>query len=762
MFITPLKHSFRLLAVLLLVSAALYGVLAWQVEKREQVTHLARLANFTARAADQFFDRYASGLSLLAADLRDRGALDHPQAAKALLQRFQRANPDIAALVVMDAGQRVLIRSMAEAVRMPGPGGQGIAAACRLDSMKDGFNIGRPIFGPVLKEWVIPLYYPIRDAQGRIRFILGASLPLSHQQAIWNHIDLPGNMVLGLVRNDGYRQSLWPARGDPAYLYGHRPRGPLLEAIQKNPGRKQGVYQGRVKGFGSWDRLGAYSRLSHHPLTAFVSVPISVVWQEWLDTVHVPFLLIALLFIGGFGVYRWNLSVHAALERERKNAQERLTHLAHYDTLTGLPNRTLLNDRLQQDLTHAERHGRRLALLFCDLDGFKPVNDTLGHEAGDRVLREVAQRLQSAVRDGDTVARVGGDEFVVILADMAEAADAVPLVQKMLQIFSPPFSPLGEDFFITCSIGVSVYPDDAQDARALLKNADLAMYQAKEQGKNRYQFFAAEMNRHALERLHLENDLRHALARRDLALYYQPRVDSRSGGVLGVEILLRWRHPDGQVLASPDFMPLLEKTGLVAELGDWILHNACTQARQWQQPGLPPLGLAVKLFACQLRENDLAARITAILEATRFPPALLELEISERVMLKSPAGHLDTLRAIKALGVRIAIADFGAGYSELAGVRDLPVDILHIDSALARKLSGTGPDAAITGAILDLAQALHLDVMAEGSGSPVPGASRWQHADDRMRSFRYGAPLSAEEMDVFLQARRDGQAVGSV
>ena len=440
----------------------------------------------------------------------------------------------------------------------------------------------------------------------------------------------------------------------------------------------------------------------------------------------------------------------------RKDMEARLVHLASHDALTGLPNRNLLADRLSQALISATRHRRAAAVLFLDLDRFKFINDSLGHSMGDRLLQVVAERLSACVREGDTVARLGGDEFVIILEDMARPRDAALLAQKMLDRFTLPFrveDPVTgtQKFYFTASIGISLYPGDGEDAQTLLKNADVAMYRAKEHGGNNYQFFTAEMDTRARKRLSLENALHHALEQEQFVLHYQPQVELATGRVLGVEALLRWRHPEQGLIAPAEFIPLLEETGFIIPVGEWVLRTACAQHRAWREAGLPPLRMAVNLSARQLRHEHFVDTVAAALADAGMDPDGLELEITESAVMQQVEASLETLRRIHALGVQLSMDDFGTGYSSLGHLKLLPIDTVKIDQSFVRDIPGDENDAAIAQAIIVLTHGLQLKVIAEGVETKEQLEFLRAHGCDAMQGYLFSRPLPADEITSLLK-----------
>ncbi|MGA2366217.1 MAG: EAL domain-containing protein, partial [Steroidobacteraceae bacterium] len=405
----------------------------------------------------------------------------------------------------------------------------------------------------------------------------------------------------------------------------------------------------------------------------------------------------------------WQLARSRASETEAKlNYARRVEYLAYYDGLTALPNRSLFNKLLSQAISQAQRHHRQLAVAFIDLDRFKQINDTLGHEAGDELLKQVASRLKGCLRDGDTVARLGGDEFVVLLTELAEEKYAATVAQKIITMIANPFVLLGQEFRVTASIGISTYPTDGLDEQTLTKNADIAMYQAKEDGKNQFQFYSEALNANSLERLTLESSLRHALERHEFRLEYQAKREMVHGQITGMEALLRWQHPDLGLVAPMQFIPVAEETGLIVPIGKWVLQTACLQNVAWQKQGLPRLSIAVNLTACQFGDEHLLRDVASILESTGMEASLLELEIHESLLIRDIERTLRILTQLKALGVRIAIDDFGTGYSSLASLQRFPLDTIKIDRSYIRDVGTYAADSSLMKAIIAMGKNLSL------------------------------------------------------
>jgi diguanylate cyclase (GGDEF)-like protein len=391
-----------------------------------------------------------------------------------------------------------------------------------------------------------------------------------------------------------------------------------------------------------------------------------------------------------------------------------MIHSAQHDFLTGLPNRMLLNDRVAQAIILALRHTKKVAMLFLDLDGFKHINDSLGHEIGDKLLQSVTKRLIDCVRFSDTVSRQGGDEFVVLLSEMEHSEDAAITARRMLHVVAEGHSIDQHDLHVTTSIGVSVYPDDGLDAVTLIKNADTAMYQAKENGRQSYQFFRPAMNVRAVERQSIEESLRRALERQEFALHYQPKVDLKTGGITGAEALLRWTHPVRGLISPAEFIPVAEDCGLILPIGKWVLHEACKQARAWLDAGLPPITMAVNISAMAFRDDGFLDGVFAILTETGLDPRFLELELTESVLMKRAESAASVLQKLRARGVRVAVDDFGTGYSSLSYLRKFSIDALKIDQSFVRQITTTPDDTAIVTAVVSMGRSLKLRVIAEG------------------------------------------------
>jgi diguanylate cyclase (GGDEF)-like protein/PAS domain S-box-containing protein len=430
---------------------------------------------------------------------------------------------------------------------------------------------------------------------------------------------------------------------------------------------------------------------------------------------------------------------------ERQQAEERVRHMANHDALTGLPNRRLLHDRLRQAIALAHRHKQRVAVMFLDLDRFKHNNDSLGHAAGDTLLQEVSQRIGAALREGDTVARLGGDEFVIVLPELEDANAAAVVAHKLTEVFAAPFVLGSAELRVTPSIGIAVYPDDGEDPETLTRNADTAMYHAKDMGRNNHQFFTEQMNVAAAKRFALESRLHRALDRGELLLHYQPRIAIDSGRACGFEALLRWQHPEQGMVSPATFIPVAEETGLIVPIGEWVLKEACRQHMAWRAAGLPPQQVAVNLSPRQFRQPRLADTIGRILAETGMEPAYLALEITEGSLMQMTAHTFSTLEALHGLGVGLSIDDFGVGYSSLNYLKRFPVDQLKIDQSFVRDIATDPDDAAIVSAIIGLAHNLKMSVVAEGVETEEQLAYVSACGCIEAQGYYFSQPLPADE-----------------
>jgi diguanylate cyclase (GGDEF)-like protein len=428
-----------------------------------------------------------------------------------------------------------------------------------------------------------------------------------------------------------------------------------------------------------------------------------------------------------------------------------MTHSAQHDFLTGLPNRMLLNDRVSHAITLAPRHEKKVAVLFLDLDGFKHINDSLGHPTGDKLLQSIAQRLVGCVRLSDTVSRQGGDEFVVLLSEIEQAEDAAVAARRMLDSVAEAHSIDQHDLHVTTSIGVSVCPDDGLDAETLIKNADTAMYQAKENGRQSYQFFKPAMNVRAVERQFIEESLRRALERQEFTLHYQPKVNLNTGKITGAEALIRWTHPTRGPVSPGQFIPVAEDCGLILPIGNWVLREACLQAQAWVDAGLPFSTMAVNISAIQFRDENFLEGISAVLKNSGLDPRSLELELTESVLMKHAESAESVLETLRARGVQVAVDDFGTGYSSLSYLRKFPIDALKIDQSFVRQITTVPDETTIVTAVISMGRSLKLRVVAEGVETQEELSFLQAHHCDEAQGYYFSRPVPPQQFAKLLE-----------
>ena len=429
----------------------------------------------------------------------------------------------------------------------------------------------------------------------------------------------------------------------------------------------------------------------------------------------------------------------------------RMSHLASHDPLTDLPNRLLLSDRLARALALAHRHQRRLAVLFLDIDRFKHINDSLGHLLGDELLRVVGREVTMCVRSSDTVSRHGGDEFVVVLSELEHAEDAAVGAQKIIAALAGPFTIAGHELHITVSIGISVYPDDGEDAEMLLKTADMALYHAKEQGRDCYQFFKPDLNLRAVERQSIEAGLHNALARREFELFYQPQMNLKTGAIVGAEALIRWRHPDRGLVEPAQFVPIAEDCGLIGPIGRWVVHEACRQAQAWQDAGLRPIPVSVNISALEFRNKGFLRNVVDILNETCLDPHYLQIELTESVLMANVESTNSVLHALKSLGVQLAIDDFGTGWSSLSYLRHLPIDALKVDKSFVQEITSSSDAAPIVSAVISLGKSLNRRVIAEGVETRDQLTFLQAEGCCEAQGYYLGRPLIAQQLAQVLK-----------
>jgi len=476
-------------------------------------------------------------------------------------------------------------------------------------------------------------------------------------------------------------------------------------------------------------------------------------WRSWWF--YLSFTIGSIIIIIVITLYLTRLNSEIQQRKQAKNELNKknafIEHQAHYDVLTKLPNRVLFNDRLSQAIKKSKRNDEKFALLFIDLDRFKPINDSLGHEIGDKVLQSIAKRLDNLVRNEDTLARLSGDEFCILMPGLNKVQDASLLAQKVLMSFSEPINVYEHSLYVSGSIGISLYPEDDTNAINLLKYADAAMHKAKQEGRNNFQYYSSEMTVLALEHVVMETNLRQAIQKNEFIVYYQPQIDGRSGKLIGMEALIRWQHPTMGIISPAKFIPLAEETGLIIELDQWVMKTAMTQIVAWYQQGLNPGVLALNLAIKQLQQKNFIDMLVSMLNKTKCQPEWLELEVTESQIMINPKNAIAILNKISDMGIELAIDDFGTGYSSLSYLKKLPIDKLKIDQSFVKDLPSDENDAGISRAVIALAKSLNIKVIAEGVETKAQKEFLVQNDCFNIQGYFYSKPISADEMTAFMQ-----------
>jgi diguanylate cyclase (GGDEF)-like protein len=880
---------FGLLVLLLLGVAAAYIDFSWHAVKRERLADLRNLVELGAVSSEMFLQRYSERASILAEDVTLHGGAQHPAALRARLLRHQAADPNLAGVYAFRADGSLIASTTEETASAPAHSSDAVFREDLAQVLtSDGPVIGRARFGSRVDDWILPVRVRVVDAQSRASLVLSLVVPLARHQAIWQGLSLPERWGIGLLRDDGYLQSRFPAPPDARQAFLERHEGVLLDTLERENFPAAGSVEGPGTFFSGDKVIVAYKRLDRFPITVYMRMPASEVWKAWLRHMQVPALLfgvslLAIVFAGLWAVrqqqareserdaaehslrasasalrrqsvlleqsqraaqigaweldvgsdelywtdqtYRvhevtpedytptwessleffasdsapfireamrralahgesWDLELQLITFRnrriwvrstgaaemaqgkatrvwgsfqditQRRRSEEQIIRLAHYDELTGLANRNLFNSHLSHAMNRAARNDASLGVLFIDLDRFKTINDALGHDVGDEVLQIVARRLSEGLRASDILARLGGDEFVVIAEDVTDRDAITALAQKLLSAVDEPVAVRGQEFVLTASIGISIFPRDGREPQTLIKNADIAMYRAKEQGRNCMQFYSEQMGSANVDRLALETQLKKAAAEcSQFVLHYQPRVSLQGGRITGVEALVRWMNPERGLVPPAQFIPLAEELGLIGNIGDWVLRAAASQAMQWRKAGLGPIRVAVNISAQQFYAAGFLDGLNAALKETGLDPGALELEITESVMMQRSQQVAELLTAVRTLGVHLSVDDFGTGYSSLAYLKRLPIHYLKIDRSFVHDVPGDADDVSIVRAVIALAHSLRMQVVAEGVENEAQLEFLRAEGCDEIQGYLVSRPVPPEQIPEFLAAR---------
>ena len=743
--------SFMLLASLALGAYSLYS---WQRAEQEVRDNLNTLAIFLATVSQSFFDSLGNGLESLGHSLEKSNVLDNPETVRDEMLLFQSRYPEVKAMVIFAPDGRMLLNTAVEpGKRLPDfrTDPPYIKQLLADFAQTDRYTVGAPEYGKALKRWRFALRHVVRGADGRPRFLLQAAVPLEQEGSFLHQFPVPASSVIGLLRADGYHQARWPVQ-DASTIYGQPSKGPAFRMIRQYPELKTGHFSG----MSYWQehagkRLGVFTALSKAKMYAYVSVPADYVWRLWWRH-NQPVIIVSLLFLGLFGFMAYRITL-----REQSHRWE-LIDQSRRDALTGLPNRSAVEDAIQQCIQLSQGTSNHFTVLFLDIDHFKDVNDSFGHTVGDQLLIEITKLIQGVLRGDDMLARLGGDEFLIVLPTSGSDL-TLQITQRLMQAFQTSIAVGEHDLRVTPSIGIAIYPEHGEDVGTLLKHADTAMYEAKHDGRNAFIFYAEKMGERVRQRVELEHALREAIRLGAFHLLYQPVVDLSTGRVVGAEALVRWTLPNGEVVLPADFIGVAEDSGLILQIGEWVLNNVCSQVKNWRAEGFT-LWVAMNISPRQFQDPALVTKIETALRKFELPPEVLELEITETAAMLDPEASMRILGKLKTLGMHIAIDDFGTGYSSLAYLKRIPADKIKIDKSFVDGINIDADDNAIVHTILALARELEKVAVAEGVETQAQYDALRRLGCELAQGYWISHPLPPEAFIHFI--KHQGKIIASV
>jgi diguanylate cyclase (GGDEF)-like protein len=731
-----LRNTLIWLFVVAASSLVGYGIYSFHQERESIKRELSLQAEFVAASTQSSFDNIGKSLSLIAYTRSDsRSATSYIAPFNGLIKQ----HPEITALFLFNVDGEGIYTTMANA-----PKHFSLAQATNdfrsfkaEQKLKGQYMVGRTDLGTVTKTWRIPIRYFVHDTSGSPRLVLQASLNISKQTSLWAKLPLLPHTVIGLIRDDLYYQARWPAK-NPAKVYPHSSSYDALKYVAENH-LLRGWFGGRAP-IAANERIGAYVRLPSLPMTAFVSVPSTTVWSIWRQHNQPLLIVSALCFITFIGFAR------ILLARE-KSYHNTLWAMANLDKLTDLPSRNAAEVYLMQRIQQAEALGSQFAVCFIDLDKFKLINDSIGHEYGDQILKEVADRLRGVIREHDLLARLGGDEFIAIISCSTEIS-AHHVAKRMMDRMKSPFEVQGRIFPLSLSIGISFYKPGISASR-LMREADLAMYSVKNSTRNGFAFFTEHMDKQIIEQIGLQQQLAQALEQDEFRLFYQPQYDA-TGQMIGAEALLRWQHPQQGLLAPGAFIDQAEESGLIIPIGNWVIAKACRQIRDWRQKG-HDLRVAVNVSARQLEESAFVDQVKNMILQAGIPPSSLEIEVTESILARDLAGMKQRLSELVAFGVLIALDDFGTGYSSLSYLREFPIHTLKIDRSFIKDIATDINSAELTSTIIAMGHALKMQVIAEGVETKDQLHFLKKCYCDALQGYYLAKPVPVTELEQLMQ-----------
>lgn len=691
-----------------IIALSAYGAYGWKREEHDARENFLILSGFLASFSQIYFDDLGNALAPLGDLLAQTDLRKNPEAARPHLNNFIKRYPSVRAVAVFSPDGGMLLNTAVKAgeklpdFRLDPP----YIKQLLLDmTSTEPYTLAPPEYGKALRMWRFTVRYVVRDSEGIPKFLVQAAIPLEKEETFLHQLPVPPNSYIGLLRADGYQQARFPIK-EASEIYGKLSPGPVAKIIREQPDIKESYFDGSSSWVsGESSRIGAFTKLPNRDMYAYVSVPASFLLKRWWQH-NAPIFISFTIFFGLFVIIAYRMT-----KREGYFSSE-LLNQAMRDALTGLPNRACLNSILEANIISASSGQRKFAVLLLDLDRFKGINDTFGHAIGDKLLIKVAQTIQTMLRGGDVLGRLGGDDFLLILPGSDESGVMI-ITQRILDSFKSSFDIDGNALRITPSIGIAIYPDHGAEPESLLKHADTAMYESKRLGRNAYTLYVEQMGKRVRDRLEMEQQLRVALQNEDFRLCFQPVVNMQTGEIVAVEALVRWLMPDGKLLMPDEFIHVAEDSGMIIPLGEWVLRTACRQLKLWQIAGLN-LRVAVNLSTRQFQDPHLMEKIMVIVQETDIETSCLELEVTETAAMLNPEESIEILGAIANKGIRIAIDDFGTGYSSLSYLKRIPANTIKIDKMFVDGLGAAVQDATIVHAVIALAHALGKETIVEG------------------------------------------------
>jgi diguanylate cyclase (GGDEF)-like protein len=745
----PILELFAFLTVMALAGFGYSTFQLWQQANRDARDMLAYINQQLAQSTRATFIKHETILRVVGEELLRVGTLENPEAGRAIIEDVAKTDPGMVGFgFVRPDGQILIISGVAPGKPLPNLLQHEESAGSFREALESPIlQIGRPWFIQVLNDWVIPIRKSIRDKQGKPLAVMAAGYRITGGTTTWAELELPKAVGVAVLRNDGYFQYIhFVTGGEPGpdrlqEIYGS-PAGARVLALTKADGGEQGIIH-LAKSLTVDNLLVAYKYLPEYGIYTAAGLPESSITEAFLADLVGPASLISIYLVLAFIGYRY--AVRSQREHEKK-----LTYLAHHDALTGLPNRALMRDRLEQALKTAQRDAQRVALFFIDIDRFKEINDTHGHAQGDALLKQVAVRLQSVLRPRDTVARLGGDEFLVILPGIKDRETIEVLAQRVISQFLRPIVVGNIEHRVTTSIGIAVYPDDSHNVDEVQQHGDIALFEAKDRGRACHVYFDAELNKRAQRRSELRDALGRAVADKQLSLNYQPQLDAATGRVLAVEALIRWHSPEHGQVSPAEFIPLAEETGLIGEIGRFVLYQAMRDIKELNDRRGLSLCVAVNISAHQMLGESMSAFVNRITSSLAFPSRNLVLELTESALIEEFERVSVELHALRRMGVGIAIDDFGTGYSSLSYLNRLPVTELKIDRSFVRDIDRDPNDRTLIASIIGLGHGQGVRLVAEGVETADQARLLKELSCDVLQGFYFSRPLPLEALTDYL------------